>query len=129
MFGSNDGYKPPHQFTLFASALFAFSGLFNVILYFSTRKEYAVGPSVTATATILPLTSQDSYLPQAGHILNSREDIEDALNERYGQQPPLTYRNSPSPVPLAQVHGPAHRQLTSGSQLDDDENDYGRLPA
>jgi hypothetical protein len=68
VFGNSDGYKPPPRFTLFASALFAFSGLFNVILYFSTRKEYAVGPSVTATATILPLTTQDSYLPQPGQI-------------------------------------------------------------
>jgi hypothetical protein len=164
-----DGYNPPYQFTLFASALFAFSGLFNVILYFSTRREYAVGPSVTATATILPLAPQNNYLPQAGQILNSREDIDYELNERCGRRRPLTYRDGPSPtastarlpsnlilnstsplnqspVPLAQDCGPAHRQsasrlstsdsqasrgntLTSGYPLDDDENDYGRLPA
>ncbi|KAJ2922566.1 hypothetical protein H1R20_g14517, partial [Candolleomyces eurysporus] len=181
------GDEGPFQFTLFASTLFGFSGLFNVILYFSTRREYAVGPSVSVTAAALPSTA--GYLPpdkEASHISNSREDVNFELEERYGRQPPLLYQSGPSPtanstalspnlilhnttplhqsppsrtVPLGQGYGAAppqsvgqgygaappqsvghlstndaHTQasrgntLSSGHQLDDDENDYGRLP-
>ncbi|RXW18065.1 hypothetical protein EST38_g7787 [Candolleomyces aberdarensis] len=172
------GDEGPFQFTLFASTLFGFSGLFNVILYFSTRREYAVGPSVSVTAATLPTTAQNhGYLPpdkEASQISNSREDVNFELEERYGRQPPLLYQSGPSPtanstalspnlilhnttplhhsppsrtVPLGQGYGPAppqsvghlsandaHTQasrgntLSSGHQLDDDENDYGRLP-
>ncbi|RXW18068.1 hypothetical protein EST38_g7786 [Candolleomyces aberdarensis] len=170
------GSKPPFQFTLFASALFSFSGLFNVILYFMTRREYAVGPSISVTAPALPSTAQNNnhYLSdkEASQISNSREDINYELDERYGRQSPLMYQNGTSPtgnltplspnltlhntsplhqspasrtMPLGQGYGPAPphsaghlsasdslasrgNTLNSGYQLDDDENDYGRLP-
>ncbi|RXW14079.1 hypothetical protein EST38_g11773 [Candolleomyces aberdarensis] len=38
-------YEPPYQVTLFASTLFALSGLFNVILYFFLRRKFTVGAS------------------------------------------------------------------------------------
>ncbi|KAJ2922562.1 hypothetical protein H1R20_g14516, partial [Candolleomyces eurysporus] len=169
------GSKPPFQFTLFASALFSFSGLFNVILYFMTRREYAVGPSISVTAPTLPSTAQhNNHLSdkEASQISNSREDINSVLDERYGRQSPLMYQNGTSPtgnstplspnltlhstsplhqsppsrtVPLGQGYEPAPPQsaghlsasdslasrgntLNSGYRLDDDENDYGRLP-
>ncbi|KAJ2919918.1 hypothetical protein MD484_g441, partial [Candolleomyces efflorescens] len=165
------GYNVPFQFTLAASSLFGFSGLFNVILYFSTRKEYAVGPSVSVTGATYPSTAHHhGYLPpdkEASQISNSREDVGYELEERnYGRQQTLSYQSGPSPnanstalspnlilhntsplhqspssrtVPLGQAHGPSPpnsaghpagrgNTVNSGYQLDDDENDYGRLP-
>lgn len=40
-----DGHEIPAQASLFGSALFACSGLFNVILFFLTRPELVKGPS------------------------------------------------------------------------------------
>ncbi|KAF8971222.1 hypothetical protein BDZ97DRAFT_1914223 [Flammula alnicola] len=40
------GFNTPYQFTLFANSLYGLSGMLNVILFFITRPELVVGPSV-----------------------------------------------------------------------------------
>ncbi|TFK26278.1 hypothetical protein FA15DRAFT_702921 [Coprinopsis marcescibilis] len=45
------GYTVPTGFTMLARTLFALSGLFNVILFFTTRYELVVGPSTEDSGT------------------------------------------------------------------------------
>ncbi|KAF6763307.1 hypothetical protein DFP72DRAFT_986958 [Ephemerocybe angulata] len=145
----------PFQYTLFASALFAFSGLFNVILYFSTRPEYAVGPSAehtTVTAT-LPTTANTGHLPHHDDSKQPSTNEEGAYpalelhKTQYGrQQNGLGHTNgATSTITNASGHGHLSGQH-SASRLgsathtaasrgpshqvdDDDDGDYGRLPS
>jgi hypothetical protein len=55
----------PFQVTLFTSALFAFSGFFNVILYFTTRRDYALGSSRPIVSAQLPPTHHHPLLPSS----------------------------------------------------------------
>ncbi|RXW14077.1 hypothetical protein EST38_g11777 [Candolleomyces aberdarensis] len=53
---SFSGHHVPFQFTLFSSALFAYSGFFNVILYFTTRRDYTLGSTRPIISAQLPST-------------------------------------------------------------------------
>ncbi|KDR67559.1 hypothetical protein GALMADRAFT_79777 [Galerina marginata CBS 339.88] len=50
------GFHTPYQFTLFASTLYSLSGVFNVILFFSTRPQLVKGSNIVIeSAEDLPL--------------------------------------------------------------------------
>ena len=44
----SDPDPPPYQFTLFASTIYGFSGVFNLILFFLTRPTIVVGNHASA---------------------------------------------------------------------------------
>jgi len=47
--------SPPYQFTLFASSIYALSGVFNLILFFLTRPKIVVGHPKCSKETVLPI--------------------------------------------------------------------------
>ncbi|TFK18819.1 hypothetical protein FA15DRAFT_675005 [Coprinopsis marcescibilis] len=67
------GYTIPNEVTLFASALFALSGMFNVILFFMTRPELVVGPgeAPASPATDTPMDTKYGHLPRTERANNT----------------------------------------------------------
>ncbi|KAG2016373.1 hypothetical protein CC2G_009544 [Coprinopsis cinerea AmutBmut pab1-1] len=143
------GHKPPYQATLFASSIFAFSGLFNVVLFFLTRPELVKGPS-TETPPESPIVPHTKY----GHLPAFR-DGNDGLNrgavnidiEKAEENGGYGTRVLPDSHPIYQSPNPPPRSLSSSTgnhyassklsrprtaetmpEEDDDEEDYGRLP-
>ncbi|KAH6906349.1 hypothetical protein BKA70DRAFT_1105730 [Coprinopsis sp. MPI-PUGE-AT-0042] len=144
----------PHQFTLFASALFAFSGMFNVILFVCTRPELVVGHSPTVnfeqdhethspqtphpTSGItktkyghLPLASKGSGVPP---LAPPNEKLEHSFDGHGLYETEIVYQSPQAGLrPLPPASGPylvSGRPRTAGSAQtsNDDEDDYGRLP-
>ncbi|KAJ2919934.1 hypothetical protein MD484_g438, partial [Candolleomyces efflorescens] len=62
------GRQVPFQVTHFTNALFAFSGFFNVILYFTTRRDYALGSSRPIISAQLPPTHHHRLLPSISPV-------------------------------------------------------------
>lgn len=149
------GYTIPYQFTLFASALYALSGLFNLLLFFLTRPAMVIGPAQVELADSPSSPNQNTTYPSSkyGHLPN--RIIEDP--DQKGSLPDFdarslsidhqsaTLRYSPVPgglVPRPGTGGsgggmgypPTSRPLTNeglmhgGSNSFEDEEDYGRLP-
>lgn len=127
----------PFQYTLFASALFAFSGLFNVILYFSTRPEYAVGPSAehtTVTAT-LPTTANTGHLPHHDDSKQPSTNEEGAYpalelhKTQYGrQQNGLGHTNGATVLTDASLtQSPPSRVLSLGQSTITNASGHGHL--
>ncbi|TEB19065.1 hypothetical protein FA13DRAFT_1744787 [Coprinellus micaceus] len=141
------GTSVPFQFTLFANSLFAFSGLFNVILFFSTRKDFAVGASPgSAVVTALPPGNSADDLPHTPHAkdgsaLSSSYDPY-AGGELNGQgiTGNVLHQSPPTRLMSLGQSTAAHTEGTTGlivttpqrgqraSYRSDDDEDYGMLP-
>ncbi|KAH9484864.1 hypothetical protein JR316_0001766 [Psilocybe cubensis] len=84
------GFQTPYQFTLFASTLFALSGLFNVILFFSTRPDLVKGPNVIIESEALPL--HQHHRKDSSSISVSRLDATGGGNSsKLGRLPERNY--------------------------------------
>ncbi|PPQ92973.1 hypothetical protein CVT25_000174 [Psilocybe cyanescens] len=167
------GFQTPYQFTLFASTLFALSGLFNVILFFSTRPDLVKGPNViieseseslplhyrkdSSSTSHAPANSKLGRLPERNYNdANAPMGTEAWPAQGYGRghpdafEPPVALYDYPngngnavysSPTAFNGALGlPTHarnnsyrsdelkRSKESALLIEDDEEDYGRLP-
>ncbi|KAF8149493.1 hypothetical protein B0H34DRAFT_189084 [Crassisporium funariophilum] len=143
----------PYQFTLFASTLYALSGMLNLILFFITRRDVVVGPNVTVEAPNTTHRRNDStgHAPQKLGRLPDRtyndvkQDIEmqgqPNANARlleshhliYHSPPPLSAQLSAHPNTLNHLsadHEDAYSRKHSraSSSVTEDQEDYGHLP-
>jgi hypothetical protein len=151
------GYTIPYQFTLFASALYALSGLFNLLLFFLTRPDMVIGPGQIELAESPSSTNQNAghtYPNKYGHLPN--RIVEDS--DQKGTLPDFdarslsidhhstTLRHSPVPgglVPRPGTGGsgggtgypPTSSALRNeglfhgrSNSFEEEEEDYGRLP-
>ncbi|KAF8894349.1 hypothetical protein CPB84DRAFT_1682661 [Gymnopilus junonius] len=155
---SFSGSKPPYQFTLFANTVFALSGMFNAILFFATRPELVKGPSIDIESTHdLPLhprkesTTYRSSLPlgrlpertystsesplSTGNkfIGSSTFDPTTLVRDHRGHlaTSPASYSGSlkfPKHTRNSSYYVEYGRSKESSSMLEEEEEDYGRLP-
>ncbi|TFK21879.1 hypothetical protein FA15DRAFT_672092 [Coprinopsis marcescibilis] len=87
---SFSGHTIPYQVTLFASALFAFSGMFNVILFFITRPELVVGPGQEPASPAIdndtPSHAKFGHLPRTERANDTIGTNVTGGNKRFEQQ-------------------------------------------
>ncbi|EDR12039.1 uncharacterized protein LACBIDRAFT_314169 [Laccaria bicolor S238N-H82] len=145
------GYTVPPALTLFAQALYALSGVFNLFLFFFTRPEMVIGPAHVELAETPSSPNQNTI--KYGHLPNRIVEDSDQkgtlpdfdANSLLIDHQSTTLRYSPVPgglVPRPGTGGsgggmgypPTSRPLTNeglmhgGSNSFEDEEDYGRLP-
>ena len=145
-----NGPPPPDKFTFIASTIFALSGMFNVILFFATRPELIVSPTLAIESEQVPLQhrreSSGFNLNKFGHLpdrqytgpldleSSSQSDFDprtlfesDHLHTSY-----LTVNRS-LPSHRSASGNPGYRSLERGayqrSRAQAEEEDYGYLPS
>lgn len=148
----------PYQFTLFASTLFAFSGAFNVLVFFITRPQLVLGPDISIEAEEMSLSNEKGHsgpsTRKLGHLPERRYADEHASDDAHGgwgsPQPDFDARvlpdhsahrspagyevsslprnNNPGATYLSTLQNKPPQSPRESSSLMEDE-DYGHLPS
>ena len=152
--GSDDTNFPPYQFTFFANTIFALSGMFNVILFFATRPELIVSPTLTVESEQVPLqhrrdssgfgSNKFGHLPDRQYtglspdlekLSQSEFDPRTLTESERLHASPLTV-NTSLPSGTSASGNPGYLSLERGayqrprgSYPQPEEEDYGHLPS
>lgn len=124
------GFNVPYQFLLFARTVFSLSGLFNAILFFSTRYQLLKGGSSTDSISAetrrehenhaVPRESPTTSGNLGGSVKMSQYRGSSDFHPYFGSEGSLGEPSTPRREPRAGTQ--------RASRAVDEEEDYGRLP-
>ncbi|KAJ2930132.1 hypothetical protein H1R20_g6936, partial [Candolleomyces eurysporus] len=106
------GHQVPHQAAAFTTCLFSLSGVFNVVLFFVTRRDLITGGTLPDSNAEkgghYGTTPARQHAPEHGHL---------PVTE--GEQ-----RDTPQSMPLFDPYAPATSRITAGLELSGNAEDY-----